>query len=280
MQTVNNLLLDSTVAADGKWRNISNFVSFSVHGVNLENVVWIEISNDPNVMIDNSSNINAPSAPSLGQFQWEPPAGIATPPAGLVGQGTLYVKVTYVTKWGETLASAESSIAVANGSVLTEASPAADAAGFATGYNVYVSQSSNAESLQTIPAYVPANIGDAIPGYSYANAGAGYNYGNMGPIPLGQGFALINGARYSGIAPPAASTAGSVGVGVNAFNMWTGGAVGSSTGQEEAAIYSDSNNGNQVIWAPSCLFFNFLRVRKSNAAQTKETRVWLFGCNG
>jgi len=34
------------------------------------------------------------------------------------------------------------------------------------------------------------------------------------------------------------------------------------------------------MWAPSCLYFNFIRIVKDSSQQNKETKVWLFGMNG
>jgi len=254
MQTINNLLLDSTLAVAGNWRDISNFVGMSVHGVNLEGKVWVELSNDPNAKTDGNAAVIAPSAPTLSQF--------VSTFGGLSGQGTLYVKITYVTSWGgETQASTESSLAVSDGHLLSVASPAPDAAGIASGYNVYVGQSSGAEVLQSQRPWTQV----------------------IGGVPLGQPFVLANGYQPNGVTPPSASTAGGPITGVLAFYLWSTNApaTGSpSAGAGEEGYFSDSNNGNQTLWAPSCLYFNFLRVVKSADAQTKETKVWLFGQNG
>ena len=60
-QVINNKIFDSTVAADGAWRNISNFTTMSVHLTNVEGKVWIEVSNeqDPN----NLDRAEGPIAP-------------------------------------------------------------------------------------------------------------------------------------------------------------------------------------------------------------------------
>jgi len=79
--------------------------------------------------------LSAPSAPTLGSA-----AG------GALGATTYYVKISYVTQGGETLASAESSLAVAANNVLTVTSPSAS--GQATGYNVYVSTATGTETKQ------------------------------------------------------------------------------------------------------------------------------------
>ena len=51
-QPVNNLIFDSTVAADGEWRNVSNFIAVSVYLTGTESNVWIEGSNDPSIVGD------------------------------------------------------------------------------------------------------------------------------------------------------------------------------------------------------------------------------------
>jgi len=63
MQTVNNLILNTNVAAaDGNWRNVSNFVASSIQiiartaaglSTALTGTIWIEVSNDPTVNTDN-----------------------------------------------------------------------------------------------------------------------------------------------------------------------------------------------------------------------------------
>lgn len=60
-QVVNNLIFDSTNAADGAWRNISNFQTVSIHITGVEANVWVEVSNeqDPN----NPDRSEGPIAP-------------------------------------------------------------------------------------------------------------------------------------------------------------------------------------------------------------------------
>ena len=97
----------------------------------------IEVSNDPNVMID-GTGIGAPSsAPTLSQFASIPGS---TGADSMLPADTFFVKVTYITKWGETTASAESSLAVLAGNYLYVAVPAPTAAQapYVTGFNVYV----------------------------------------------------------------------------------------------------------------------------------------------
>lgn len=112
--------------------------------------------------------ITAPAAPALGSA-----AG------GTLAATTYYVKVTYVTAAGETLPSAESSLAVAVNNVLTVTSPSAQAG--ATGYNVYVGTASGNETLQ-----------------------------NSTPIAIGTNWTEPTTGLIAGVAMPTASTAGSL----------------------------------------------------------------------
>jgi len=79
--------------------------------------------------------ISPPAAPSLGYIS-----------GGTLGAATYYVKLTYTSPAGETLSSAEASIAVPANSLLVVTAPAAS--GAATGYNVYASTTSGSEELQ------------------------------------------------------------------------------------------------------------------------------------
>ena len=77
-----------------------------------------------------------------------PPAAptLSSVAGGTLAATTYYVKITYVNAAGETLPSAESSLAVAADYVLSVASPAATSG--ASGWNVFVSTSSGTETLQ------------------------------------------------------------------------------------------------------------------------------------
>lgn len=83
MLPVNNLIFDSTVAADGAWRNVSNFTSISIQIIGAEDVVWIEATNDPTVVGDTpSGNAGVNVSGSL-------PSGSPTPLA--TGEITIFV---------------------------------------------------------------------------------------------------------------------------------------------------------------------------------------------
>jgi len=83
-----------------------------------------------------TEDVDPPAAPTTG-----------TSVAGALAARTYYVKVTYITTSGETLASAESTQAVAANSVLTVTSPIA--ATGATKYHVYIATTTGEETLQT-----------------------------------------------------------------------------------------------------------------------------------
>jgi hypothetical protein len=92
------------------------------------------------------AGLPSPAAPTLGSTV-----------SGALAATTYFVKTTYVSAIGETLGSAESTLAVALNSVLTVASPATypDAAG----YNVYVSVTTGIETKQN--GGTPIAIGTA-----------------------------------------------------------------------------------------------------------------------
>jgi hypothetical protein len=175
MLVSNNTIFSSTLAADGAWRNISNFLQFSVQVTGVEGTVWIEVSNDPNVMTDGASSLAAPSAPTLSQVAY----------GAQSGQGTYFVKTTYATAAGETLGSSESSLAVSDGNMLVIASPGAS--GAAIGWNAYVSKATGKEVQQNL---------------------------NYGLIPIGQSFSMPS-FYPGGASLPTSNTTGSVSLGIN-----------------------------------------------------------------
>ncbi|MGH9376903.1 MAG: hypothetical protein ACRD22_06600 [Terriglobia bacterium] len=126
------------------------------------------------LMIDSGGS---PIAPSVN-----PPlaAILSSTASGSLGATTTYVVLTYVSLFGETAPSPESSLAVAAGNLLVVASP--PAASNAIAYNVYAGEASGAEKLQ-----------------------------NASPIPLGQSWAEPpTGLTLAGSAPPVISTAGPI----------------------------------------------------------------------
>lgn len=255
MQIKNILIFDSTNAADGAWIDISNLVAFSVYIVNAEGKVWIEVSNDPNVNFDGAA-IGAPvSAPTLV-------AANATPAnANLVNQGTYFVKTTYITPWGETVASSESSLAVPDGKVLQVIAP--PPLKTAIGYNVYVGKSTGTEVLQTMPQFAAQRVIDT----------GGIHWATAGAMPLNQNFFLVNGFQQTEVAPPISDLSGGVNSGLNI----SGNLPGSPATNDEIAIIV---SGSTVSVNPSCLVWKWLRVRKDTTAQTIETQAWIMGQNG
>lgn len=115
-----------------------------------------------------SAPIAAPAAPALSSAA-----------SGTLAARTYYVRITYVSAAGETVTSAESSLALAVNTVLVVTSPAA--ATGATGYNVYVHTTSGSQTKQ-----------------------------NATPIAIATNWAEPNTGLITGSAMPAASTAGSV----------------------------------------------------------------------
>jgi hypothetical protein len=111
-------------------------------------------------------------------------AGLAPPLApalasisgGALAASNYFVRITYLTKIGETPGSAESNLLVAANSLLQVPSPALDAAGLATGWNVYVATASGKEFLQNSTpiaigtAWIEAATGLLIQGTPISNA--------------------------------------------------------------------------------------------------------------
>lgn len=277
MQIKNTLIFSSTLAADGAWQDVSNLVSLSVQVVNLEGKVWIEVSNDPNIQSDGANGqLAAPSAPTVSQFTpTQSPLGVS----GLPAQA-LSIKVTYTTRnqpvisptplysyvVGETLPSTATALSVLANNIGVVNSPAKDAAGIATGYNVY------------------AQIGGSG-AYVLQNTRGGPNASNDqfvydGPIPLGTPFQLKVGYFDSGVAAPVADTSGGPGVGVNL--QGSGGNLVGATSVFDAnpVIMADASNGAEVMVSPSSLAWKWLRVRKDNTTQTKQTNAWICGGMG
>jgi hypothetical protein len=106
-----------------------------------------------------------------------PAPSLSSSAGGALGATTYFVKTTYVNQYGETVASAESSLAVAANNVLVVTSPAA--LGNATGYNVYVSTTTGTETKQNggTPIAIGTNwtepttglvAGSALPGTNTA----------------------------------------------------------------------------------------------------------------
>ena len=287
MQTISNQILKTNLAAaDGAWRNVSNFVASSIHifaqtsaglPVALSGTITIEVSNDPNVNIDNlATHIGAPSAPVLTAFTPTSAGHAQSPNAGGGDQSFTYpaatygVKLTYVNLQGETIASAATILAVAAGKTISVAGPGQDAGGYATGYNVYVSVNGGPYILQNPPF------------------NSGQTFGNLavatGPISVNQAF-MLYAWQNNLIQPPVADTTGTPNIGANISGNLN---AAPSAGQpdNEAAIAYDTLTGvygagaTMVMWAPSCLYFNWVRVRVAGQTPGNVLQAYLFGQNG
>lgn len=279
MQVQNLQIFSSTLAANGSWIDISNLVSFSVHITGIEVATTIEVSNDPNVMIDGSA-VGAPgSAPTL--LQYPAGAGFQSGVSNLPA-ATFFVTTTFITKWGETTASSESSLAVSAGNYLLVVAPVPTAAQapHVTGWNIYVSLSTGTEVLQTAPPYSPQRLIDGVgsAGGTVNPLGPGQSthFAISGALPLAQNFSMLNGFQNTGISSPSLDASGGAGLGVQvAADLST-----ATTADLPIAIFADTNNSKQIMWSPSNMNWKWLRVTKSAATQTKLTTAYLCGVRG
>ena len=286
MQTINNLILNTNAAAaDGAWRNVSNFVASSIQiiardssglSTALTGTITIEVSNDPNVNVDNlATQIAAPSAPVLTAFTPTSAGHGQSPNAGGGDQPFTYpattygVKLTYVNLQGETVASGATSLAVAAGQTISVGAPGPDANGYATGYNVYVSINGGPYILQN----PPFNSGQTFGNLAVAN----------GPINVNQTF-MLYAWQNNLIVPPVANTTGTPNVGANISGNLNAMAVAGV--DNEAAVSYDTATGlwsaaaTMVMWSPSCLYFNWVRVRVTGQTAGHVLSAYLFGQNG
>lgn len=139
-------------------------------------------------------------------------AGVSAPVAaptlssvagGTIAQTTYFVKITYVNPTGETDPSTESSLLVLVNNLLVVLSP--PALGTATSYNVYVSTTTNTETLQ-----------------------------NASPIAIGTNWTLPTSGLVSGASLPVANTTANVlsvtwtkqgGTSAGVLDLWPGAAI-------------------------------------------------------
>ena len=282
MQVQNLLIYSSAIAVSnsGPWIDVSNLVSLSVQ-VNAYNSgagADIEVSNDPNVMID-GAGIGPPSAaPVLSQFL-STPGNLSTPPGNtdtsMLPAQTFFVKTTFITKWGETTPSAESSLAVIAGNYLYVAAPVPTAntqAPFVIGYNVYVSLATGTECLQTAPPYSPQRLIDGIGTVGGTVTPLGPNqsthFAIAGVIPISYpGWSMTNGFHQTQwLASALTDQSGGVNIGVS---VSSGAGLSTLTPDTNAtvAVFIDSTNHN-LMWTPSCMTWKFLRVTKGGALTT------------
>jgi hypothetical protein len=280
--------------SNGSWIDVSNLVAISVQ---INNYVAastdIEVSNDPNVMID-GSGIGAPgAAPVLSQFL-STPGSLSTPPGNVdtstLPPQTFYVKTTFITKWGETTASPESSLSVLAGNYLFVAAPVPSAAQqpYVTGWNCYVGLSSGKEVLQTAPQYNPQRLIDGIGTVGGTVNPLGPNqstrFAISGALPLitnvigsvvkvqGQNFSMVNGFQQTQWTPPSSDQSGGTGSGVSVSN---GAGLSTLTSNTNTAVAVFISGGN-LIWSSSNMTWKFLRVTHGGAS----TVAYLEGLRG
>ena len=291
MQIKNIQIFSSTAPANGAWVDVSNLVNFSVYLTGLEASVYIEGSNDPNAPID-GAGIGAPgSAPTLQQY--------ASIPGSLGADSTLpattfYVTTTFITKWGETTASAESSLAVTAGNYLLVIAPTPSAAQapYVTGYNVYVGKSAGTEVLQTGPQYQPQRLidgtGSTSPSPSGGTATLGPNqsthFAISGALPLQQNFAMVNGFQQTQWSAPVSDQSGGASVGVNISGTWAASAAwtapaGGNWSTAPQTQISINASTNSALFNPSGLCWKWIRVVKTTGSSLL-TAAYLMGQNG
>ncbi len=287
-----NLLIYSAAQADasnnGPWIDVSNLVSVSVQANSYAaGKTDIQVSNDPNVMI-NGSGIGAPgSAPALSQFP-STPGNLSTPPGNIdtsmLPAQTFYVKTTYITKWGETNASASASLSVTAGNYLyvAPAAPTTAQAPYVTGYNVYVSLTGGAGTwvLQTGPQYQPQRLIDGIGSVGGTvnplGPGQSTHFAISGAIPIKQpGFSMVNGFQQTEWVPPASDMSGGANSGVSVSN---GAGVDTLTGDTNQCVAVFIASGNWM-WSAGNLTWKFLRVVNGSTAPG-STMAWLEGLRG
>lgn len=311
MQIKNIQIFSSMAVANGTWVDVSNLVNFSVMLTGLEANVYIEASNDPNAPID-GTGIGAPSvAPVLSQFASVPQANTGlnlspTPPGdvSMLPATTFFVVTTFVTKWGETTASAESTLAVTQGNYLFVAAPVPTIAQqpYVTGWNVYVGLVTGTEVLQTTPQYQPQRLVDGIGtvGGTVNPLGPGQSthFAISGALPLitsisgstvivrGQNFSMVNGFQQTQWVPPVSDQSGGAGVGVNisgtfgAAAAWTPPAAPwSATNTQQTQISINASTAS-AIFNPSGLCFKWIRVVKATGTTALTTIAYLMGQNG
>lgn len=283
MQVQNLQIFDSSyiispaTTGNGPWIDISNLVSLSVQ-INTYAGTDIQVSNDPNVMIDGAVIGPPTAAPVLSQFA-SVPGNIGD--SSMLPFTTIFVKTTFITKWGETTASAESSLAVLLGNYLYVAAPVPTAAQapFVTGYNVYASLTTGTEVLQTAPPYSPQRLIDGIGTVGGTVDPLGPNqsihFAISGAISIKQpGVALVNGFQQTQWTPPGTDQSGGTNFGVS---VTSGAGWAAAMDNTTVALFINSGTTPPVLmWTPSCMTWKYLRVVGGSAT----TLAWLEGQRG
>lgn len=283
---IQNLLIYSSAIADasgnGPWIEVSNLVGMSVQiNAYTSGTTDIQVSNDPNVMIDGTT-IGPPSvAPVLSQFPSVTQgfnalvggniSAVNGPPdiSQLPEPVTYYVTTTFITKWGETVASAESSLAVTSTLVdgvaipnylfVAAPVPTAAQAPFVIGWNCYVGRTSGGEVLQTAPPYTPQRLADGIGtvGGTVTPLGPGQSthFTITGALPLQANFSMTKGFQQTQWVSPVSGTAGGTNSGVSVTSG--AGFTASSSDNTSVAVFI---SGGNVMWSPSSMTWKYLRV--------------------
>jgi len=290
---IQNLEIYSSAIADassnGPWIDVSNLVGMSVQVNAYQGTTDVEVSNDPSVMF-NGAAIGPPSvAPVLSQFPsitqgFNSLVGgnvstVGGPPdiSQLPEPITFFVKTTFITKWGETTASAESSLAVTfklvNGVAIPNylyvapPVPTTAQAAFVTGWNCYVSLATGTEVLQTAPPYTPQRLADGygtVGGTVSPLAGQSTHFTITGALPLQQAFSMVNGFKVTQWTPPGTDMSGGTNSGVSASNGH--GLASLITTPNDNTSVAVFGNGGNVMWSPSSMTWKFLRVTNGAAS--------------
>jgi hypothetical protein len=275
---VQNLQIYSASQADasnnGPWIDISNLVSLSVQANNyVAGKTDIQVSNDPNVMINGAAIGPPASAPTLLQFLSQPGNLSTQPPdpalvTSQLPAQTFYVKVTFITKWGETTPSAESSLAVTASNYLLVAAPVPSAAQapYVIGWSVYVGLSSGTEVLQNGNLFDPQRLVDGIGTVGGTVNPLGPNssthFAISNAIPLQANFSMVNGFRQTQWTVPSVDNSGGANSGVSASD---GAGIDTLTGGEQQTV-AVFKSGTSWMWTPSCMTWKFLRVVNGTSA--------------
>jgi len=267
VQTLQIYSAAQAISTNGPWIDISNLVSLSVQVLTSSGTTDIEVSNDPNVMID-GAGIGIPSAPPvLSQFASIPGSDGAD---SMLPAETFFVEVTYITKWGETKPSAEASLAVTAGNYLYVAVPAPSAAQapYVTGFNVYVGLSTGAEVLQTGPQYQPQHLIDGIGtvggGVYPLGPGQSTHFAISGAITIkAPGWAMVNGFQQTQWTPPVSDGSGGANSGCSVSNTHGLQSLVTTPNDNTAvAVFGTTSN---LMWSPSSMTWKFLRVTNGAA---------------
>lgn len=141
------------------------------------------------LQLSNYPLLTTPSLAGTGPPQLPALALVSTP--GL-GAARYFVRLTYLTAMGETATSLEANINCPANQGFTIGAPGADSLVLATGYNVYVSTTSYAETLQNV-APIGINSGWTLPGSGVVTGAAAPSFitivenAALGGQPLAEG---------------------------------------------------------------------------------------------